>query len=81
MSLEKKDLEMMSVSIPVVDWWDIQEDIERLTEVVQRLEKVLDYFIAIYHEERVKNWEMILQKMIEKQEKKGNRNEPAFGRR
>jgi hypothetical protein len=81
MSLEKKDLEMMSVSIPVIDWWDIQEEIERLNDNVNRLERVVEVLIELYRTERVKNWEMILQKMMEKQEKKGNRNEPAFGRR
>lgn len=78
MSLEKKDLEMISVSIPVVDWWDIREEIDQLNDTVNRLEKIVEALILLHREERVKNWEMILQKMIEKQEKKGNRNGSRF---
>lgn len=75
MGLDKKDLEMTSVSIPVVDWWDIQEEINRLQEkinrvedIADRLERIAEALIALYKEERVKNWTMILQAMLEKQE-------------
>lgn len=75
MGFDRKDLEMMAVSIPTVDFMDIREDLERLTDVVDRLERVLEAFIMLYHEERVKNWEMILQAMLRKrEEKQGNRN-------
>ena len=74
MGLEKKDLEMMSISVPVVDYWEMKEEIDRLSDCVERLENVLEAFIKLLQEERVKNWEMILQKMLEKEErKKGNR--------
>jgi hypothetical protein len=37
------------------------------------LERVVEVLIELYRTERVKNWEMILQKMMEKEErKKGN---------
>ena len=81
MSLDKKDLEMMCVSIPVVDYWEMKEEIDHLSDCVDRLEKVLEAFIKLYQEERVKSWEMILQKMIEKQEIKGNQSESTFRRR
>jgi len=81
MGLDKKDLEMLSVSIPVVDWWDIQEEIDRLENLADRLESVEEALIDLYRTERVKSWEIILKKMLEKQEKKGNRNESAFRRR
>ena len=68
MGLDKNDLEMMSVSIPVVDWWDIQEEIDRLEKIANCLERIAEVFLALYKEERVKNWEIILQAMLEKQE-------------
>jgi len=74
MGLEKKDVEMMAVSIPTIDWWDIRDDIERLANAVERLEKVLECFIVLYHEERVKSWGLILKELLRKEEiKKGNR--------
>ena len=81
MGLGKKDFEMMAVSIPVLDWWDIQEEIDRLEKIADRLESVEEALIDLYRTERVKSWEIILKKMLEKQEKKGNRNESAFRRR
>ena len=59
---------MMSVSIPVVDWWDIQEEIDRLEKIAHRLERITETLLALYHEERVKTWKMVLQAMLKKQE-------------
>lgn len=72
---------MMCISVPVVDYWEMREDLDRLEDSVNRLEKVVEALIELYRIERVKTWEMILHKMLERREKKGNRNEPAFGRR
>jgi len=73
MSLDKRDLEMLAVSIPVVDYWEMREELDRLSDAVSRLEKIAELFLLLYKEERVKSWEMILQKMLEKEErKKGN---------
>jgi hypothetical protein len=77
MGVDKKDLEMMAVSVPVVDYWEMKEELDRLSDCVLRLEKILECFIALYSEERVKNWELILRAMLEKQKSKrenhGNR--------
>jgi hypothetical protein len=73
MSLEKRDIEMLSVSVPVVDYWEMRDDLDRLEDSVNRLERVVEALIELYRTERVKNWEMILKKMLEKEErKKGN---------
>jgi hypothetical protein len=73
MTLEKRDLEMLCVSIPTIDLLDIRDELDRLEDVACRLEKVLEALVALYSEERIKNWEMILQEMVKKEErKKGN---------
>jgi hypothetical protein len=82
MGLDKKDINMLCVSVPVVDYWEMKEDFDRLNDSVDRLEKIVVALIELYRAERVKNWEMILQKMLEKQLiKKGNPNESIFRRR
>jgi len=70
MSLDKKDLEMMSIAIPVVDYWQMREDSDRLEDAVNRLEKVVEALFELYHSERVKSWEMILRGISEKKERK-----------
>jgi hypothetical protein len=76
MSLNQKDLDDTKLARPVavVDLWTIDDRIDRLQDVVIRLEKVVEILVELYLKERVKNWEMILQKMLEKEQKKGNRN-------
>jgi hypothetical protein len=78
MALDQKDLQMLSVSIPVVDYWEMKEDIDRLEDAVNRLEKVVEALILLHKEERVKSWEMILREMLKKEEQKGNRNVSRF---
>ena len=70
MGLDKKDSEMLAASIPTVDWWDIREEIERLIDTVNRLETVLAGFAELYNRERVKTWEMVLNKILEREDKK-----------
>jgi hypothetical protein len=84
MGLDKKDFEMMSVSIPIVDWFDVRDQIDRLNGDVNRLEKIVEALAEIYQKERVKSWEIILNKMIEREDRKakGNpKNEFASRRR
>ncbi len=84
MSLDRKDLEMLSVSIPTVDWWDIRQEIDRLSDSVKRLEGTVEALAELYKQERVKTWEAILTKLMERQDRKakGNqRNESDFRRR
>jgi len=81
--INQKDIGDLKLARPVsiLDLWEIDERIARLENVACRLEKVLEAFILLYHEERVKTWEIMLKKMMEKHEKKGNRNESSFRRR
>jgi hypothetical protein len=59
--------------VSVTDLWDIDDRIDRLSDCVERLEKVLEAFILLYQKERVKSWELILQEMTrEMVQKKGN---------
>jgi len=75
MGLDRKDLSMLSVSIPVVDWWDIREQIDQLNDAVNRLERVAESLVELYLSERTKSWELILKEMLAKEEKKkGNPN-------
>jgi hypothetical protein len=80
MGLDKKDVEMMCISVPTVDYWEMKEEIERLSDCVERLEKIVDLLIVLYREERVKNWELILQEMLKREEdkKKVIRIKPIF---
>ncbi len=83
MALNKKDFEMMAVSIPMIDWFDIRDRIDRLNDDVNRLEKTVEALVEMYQKERVKSWEIILIKMIERKDRKAkeNRNECATERR
>ncbi len=73
MELDKQDMEMLTIAVPLVDYWEMKEEIDRLSGAVERFEKILECFIALYREERVKTWEMILHAMLKEQErKKGN---------
>lgn len=69
--MDQRDKEMMALSVPVVDYWEMREDLDRLDDAVLRLEKVVECLIELYRTERVKNWELVLQKMLD-QRKKGN---------
>jgi hypothetical protein len=74
---------MMAVSIPMIDWFDIRDQIDRLNDDVNRLEKTVEALVEMYQKERVKLWEIILIKMIERKDRKAkeNRNEYATGKR
>jgi hypothetical protein len=73
MSLDKKDLEMMAVSVPTTDFWELREEIDRLADMVERLETIVKALVTLYHEERVKNWELILKEMLRREERKVRR--------
>ena len=66
--MDKKDFEDVKIARPVsvVDLWDIDDRIDRLEDVTCRLEKITEILLALYHEERVKNWELILGEMVER---------------
>ena len=84
MTLDKKDISMLSVSIPTVDWLEVREEIDRLNDNVNRLEQIVEALAEMYRQERLKTWELILMKMIEREDRKakGNqRNESGTRRR
>ena len=75
MSLTDQDFQDIRLSRPVsvTDLWDIDNRVDRLEDAVNRLEKVVEALILLYQEERIKNWELILQEMLKQSElKKGN---------
>ncbi len=71
MGLDRKDIEMMAASIPTVDWLDIRDDIDRLTDAVNRLEQVVEMLVLLHREERVATWQTILESMLKKADQKG----------
>jgi hypothetical protein len=81
MSLNQKDLDDTKLARPVaiVDLWNIDDRINRLQDVVIRLEKIVEILVELYLKERVKNWELILREMLKKEElKKGNKDVTRF---
>jgi len=70
--LSETDLNDVKLSRPVavVDLWDIDDRISRLEDVACRLEKIVEVFLALYGEERVKSWELILKEMLKKYEQR-----------
>ena len=80
MGLDKKDIEMMAVSVPTVDYWEMKEEIDRLNDSVNRLEKVVEMLIEVYRTERVKTWEIMLKGMLDREEKKRKQNASFRGR-
>jgi hypothetical protein len=73
MIIDKRDREMMALSVPTVDLFELRDDLDRLEDAVIRLEKVVECLIELYRSERLKNWKLILREMLRKEEqKKGN---------
>jgi hypothetical protein len=73
MGLDQRDKEMMALSVPTVDFFELREDLDRLEDTVVRLEKIVEALILLHKEERVKSWTLILQEMLKKEAyKKGN---------
>jgi hypothetical protein len=68
MELNKEDIEDVRLSRPVavLDLWDIDDRISHLEEIIERLEEVVEVLVVLYHEERVKNWELILKEMLDR---------------
>ena len=79
--IDDRDKEMLCLSIPMVDYWEMKEELDRLSDCVERMEKILEAFIILYQEERVKNWELILREMLEAKELKGVKYGNTKGRR
>jgi len=70
--MDQKDVQDVKLARPVavVDLWGIDDRIDRLEEITDRLEKAIRILVTLYHEERVKNWEMILNQMLKEQDRK-----------
>jgi hypothetical protein len=74
MSIDKKDREMMSLSVPVVDYFEMKDEIDRLSSTVERLETAIQVLTELYRTERVKTWEIVLREMLNQMEKGETRN-------
>lgn len=76
-----KALEDVRMSRPcaVTDLWDLIEVVNKLENLVERLELVLLGFSNLYKEERIKNWELIL-KNLEKRIKREGENGEGISR-
>lgn len=72
MALNEKDIEDIKLSRPVavVDIWDLDDRISRLEEVADQLGKAVRTLVTLYHEERVKSWELILNQMMKERDRK-----------
>jgi hypothetical protein len=72
--IEEKDIRDVRLSRPVavVDLWDIDDRVEKLEKLVETLQKAILALEALYREERLRNWELILREMIKREEKKGD---------
>jgi myosin-crossreactive antigen len=72
----EKDIEDFRLARPIaiVDLLSIDDRINKLEDVVNRLERVVEALLQLYRNERIKSWELILNKMVDKelQKKKGN---------
>ena len=70
--MDKKDFDDVKLARPValVDLWDIDDRINRLQDMTERLEKVTEILLQLYREERVKNWELILRELMGKRDRK-----------
>lgn len=79
--IEMNDDFKLAKSVAVVDLWDIDDRINRLEAIAERLEEVVGCLVELYRSERVKNWELILQEMLKKEaQKKGNGNVRRFNK-
>jgi hypothetical protein len=80
MGLNETDIQDVKLArlVAVIDLWDIDDRISHLEEITERLEKVVQCLIALYREERVKNWEMILHEMLKRKEDKKRMIKPIF---
>ena len=81
MTLSSKDFEDLRLArpVPVLDLFDLDSRIDRLERIAERLERSIVGLGELYREERVRNWEQILQEMLRQYElKKGNRDGRSF---
>ena len=75
MGLEKKDFKDIKLARPVavVDLWDIDDRIDRLEAISERLEAITHDLVNLYYQERVKNWELILNEMMKQKDRKSGK--------
>ena len=82
MALNEKDIEDLKLARPVavVDLWSIDDRVNRLEGITERLESIIieqarhiRSLVTLYHEERVKNWELIINEMVKEQDRKNER--------
>jgi hypothetical protein len=69
----------LSRPVSVTDLWDIDDRIDQLERISEKLERAVVALEELYREERIKSWELILQEMMKQSElKKGNENAGRF---
>jgi len=82
MSLTEKDFDDTRLARPiaVVDLWNIDDRLSRLEAIEEQLEarenrliQAIQALENLYHRERVKNWELILQEMLKQEMAKQQR--------
>lgn len=73
MPLDEKDTHDLRLARPVavVDLWEAKDSLDRMEKIVERLEKTVRTLVTLYHEERVKSWELILKEMMRQECKDG----------
>jgi hypothetical protein len=76
MTFSEKDAEDTRLARPVAitDLWDIDGRIDRLEDLVIRLEKIVEALILLQKEETVKGLAALFSEALDQQQKKGNRN-------
>jgi hypothetical protein len=75
MGFGEKDLQDVKLARPValVDLWAIDDRIDRLEVITERLEAITRNLVNLYHQERVKNWELILNQMMKEMDRKNGK--------
>lgn len=75
MGFAESDFEDVKLARPVavVDLWSLDDRIERLEVGIERVERILKILVNHYHEERVKDWELILKEMLRKEDENRDR--------
>ena len=76
MGLEQKDIDDMRMARPVavIDVWDLHDLLEKMEAIVNRLGDITRELHDQLHEERQKNWQLILEEMLKQMEQKGRQS-------
>jgi len=56
----------------------IGERFEQLEELITRQEKLIHLLVNLYHEERIKTWELVLKQMLKDADRKNGKYQPGI---